>query len=199
MYDRFTEAAVKVMREANEQAKRLYHEYIGTEHILLALLTFDSPGLQVISSFKIQPDDIRKKIFAEVKTGPEGLTMGKLPSTPRGKKVIDYAMEEARSMNLNFVGTEHLVLGLLRETEGLAALVLTSLGVMIGDARAVAVKLAGGHIGHTLSKEEKILLDQLVAESGLPLGSYCKAIDSAIRQRRAMKALADGIKELSLF
>lgn len=130
MYERFTDPARTVMQLANQEAQRFNHEYIGTEHLLLGLVKLGSgTAHSVIAHFKIDLRQIRLEVEKIVQSGLELVTMGKLPQTPRAKKVIEYAMEEARALNHNYIGTEHLLLGLLRENEGVAAQVLMNLGI----------------------------------------------------------------------
>ena len=122
MYERFTDRARKVMQLANQEAQRFNHEYIGTEHILLGLVKEGSGvAANVLKNLDIDLRKIRLEVEKIVQSGPDMVTMGKLPQTPRAKKVIEYSIEEARNLNHNYVGTEHLLLGLLREQEGVAA------------------------------------------------------------------------------
>ena len=119
MYERFTDRARKVMQLANQEAQRFNHEYIGTEHILLGLVKEGSGvAANVLKNLDVDLRKIRIEVEKIVQAGPDMVTMGKLPQTPRAKKVIEYAMDEARNLNHNYVGTEHLLLGLLREQEG---------------------------------------------------------------------------------
>jgi hypothetical protein len=119
MYERFTDRARKVMQLANQEAQRFNHEYIGTEHILLGLVKEGSGvAANVLKNLDVDLRKIRLEVEKLVQSGPEMVTMGKLPQTPRAKKVIEYSMEEARNLNHNYVGTEHILLGLLREQEG---------------------------------------------------------------------------------
>ncbi len=122
MFERFTDRARKVMALANQEAQRFNHEYIGTEHILLGLVKEGSGvGANVLKNLDVDLRKVRMEVEKLVKAGPDMVTMGKLPQTPRAKKVIEYAIEEARNLNHNYVGTEHLLLGLLREHDGVAA------------------------------------------------------------------------------
>ena len=151
MYERFTDRARKVMQLANQEAQRFNHEYIGTEHILLGLVKEGSGvAANVLKNLDIDLRKIRIEVEKIVQTGPDMVTMGKLPQTPRAKKVIEYAMEEARNLNHNYVGTEHLLLGLLREQEGVAAQVLMNLGMKLDDVRDEVLNL----LGHGLESAE---------------------------------------------
>src|SRR5205809_215765 len=144
MYERFTDRARKVMQLANQEAQRFNHEYIGTEHILLGLVK-EGTGVaaNVLKNLDIALRKIRLEVEKIVQSGPDMVTMGKLPQTPRAKKVIEYSIEEARNLNHNYVGTEHLLLGLLREQEGVAAQVLMNLGLKLEDVREEVLNLLG--------------------------------------------------------
>ncbi len=144
MYERFTDRARKVMQLANQEAQRFNHEYIGTEHILLGLVKEGSGvAANVLKNLDVDLRKIRLEVEKLVQSGPEMVTIGKLPQTPRAKKVIEYSMEEARNLNHNYVGTEHILLGLLREQEGVAAQVLMNLGMKLEDVREEVLNLLG--------------------------------------------------------
>jgi ATP-dependent Clp protease ATP-binding subunit ClpC len=144
MFERFTDRARKVMALANQEAQRFNHDVIGTEHILLGLVKEGSGvGATVLKNFDVDIKKLRLEVEKHVKSGPDMVTMGKLPQSPRAKKVIEYAIEEARALNHNYVGTEHILLGLLRESEGIAAQVLVSLGLKLEDVRQEILNLLG--------------------------------------------------------
>ena len=150
MYERFTDRARKVMQLANQEAQRFNHEYIGTEHVLLGLIKEGSGvAANVLKNLDIDLRKIRMEVEKLVQSGPDMVTMGKLPQTPRAKKVIEYSMEEARNLNHNYVGTEHILLGLLREQEGVAAQVLLNLGLKLEDVREEVLNL----LGHGMENE----------------------------------------------
>jgi Clp amino terminal domain, pathogenicity island component len=144
VYERFTDRARRVMQLANQEAQRFNHDYVGTEHILLGLVK-DGSGVaaNVLKNLDIDLRKIRLEVEKIVWSGPDMVTMGKLPQTPRAKKVIEYSIEEARNLNHNYVGTEHLLLGLLREEEGVAAQVLMNLGLTLGGVHAEVMHLLG--------------------------------------------------------
>ena len=143
-FSTLTDRARKMLALANQEAQRLNHEYIGTEHILLGLVKEGSGvGANVLKNLDIDLRKVRIEVEKLVKTGPEMVTMGKLPQTPRAKKVIEYAIEEARNLNHNYVGTEHLLLGLLREHDGVAAQVLMNLGLKLEEVREEVLNLLG--------------------------------------------------------
>jgi len=147
MFERFTDRARKVMALANQEAQRFNHEYIGTEHILLGLVKEGSGvGATVLKNLDVDIKKLRLEIEKLVKSGPDMVTMGKLPQTPRAKKVIEFAIEEARALNHNYVGTEHILLGLLRESEGIAAQVLMNLGLKLEDVRQEVLNLLGAGV-----------------------------------------------------
>jgi ATP-dependent Clp protease ATP-binding subunit ClpC len=144
MYERFTDRARKVMQLANQEAQRFNHEYIGTEHILLGLVK-EGAGVaaNALKNLNIDLRKVRLEVEKIVQSGPDMLTMGKLPQTPRAKKVIEYSIEEARGLNHNYVGTEHLLLGLMREGDGVAAQVLAHLGLTTDRVRTKVMNSLG--------------------------------------------------------
>jgi len=147
MFERFTDRARKVMALANQEAQRFNHDYIGTEHILLGLVKEGSGvGANVLKNLGVDLRKVRLEVERLVKSGPEMVTMGRLPQTPRAKRVIEYAIEEARQLNHNYVGTEHLLLGLLREQDGVAAQVLMNLGLKLEDVREEVLNLLGAGV-----------------------------------------------------
>lgn len=132
------------MALANQEAQRFNHEYIGTEHVLLGLVKEGSGvGANVLKNLEVDLRKVRLEVERLVRAGPEMVTMGKLPQTPRAKKVIEYAIEEARNLNHNYVGTEHILLGLLREHDGVAAQVLMNLSLKLEEVREEVLNLLG--------------------------------------------------------
>ena len=147
MFERFTDRARKVMALANQEAQRFNHEYIGTEHILLGLVKEGSGvGATVLKNLDVDIKKLRLEVEKLVKSGPDMVTMGKLHQTPRAKKVIEYEKEDPRALNHNYVGTEHILLGLLRESEGIAAQVLMNLGLKLEDVRQEVLNLLGAGV-----------------------------------------------------
>ncbi|MES3033140.1 MAG: ATP-dependent Clp protease ATP-binding subunit [Gemmatimonadota bacterium] len=141
----FTERVRKVLAMAREEAARLHHEYVGTEHILLGLIREgEGVAAAVLQSLNVDLDEIQQKIEDTVKKGKAAQATGPdLPYTSRAKKVLELAMSEARELNHSYVGTEHLLLGLLREEKGIAAQVLTDSGVNLDAARTETLRLLG--------------------------------------------------------
>src|SRR6266849_3156955 len=130
MHDKFTERVRKVMYLAREEAARLQHDYIGTEHLLLGVIR-EGEGIAatVLNNLGLDLDRIRQEVENMVSASGGTMTIGEIPFTPRAKRVLELAVEEARSLGHNYVGTEHLLLGLIREGEGVAAKVLLELGL----------------------------------------------------------------------
>ncbi len=141
----FTERVRKVLAMAREEAARLHHEYVGTEHILLGLIREgEGVAAAVLNNLSVDLEEIQQKIEETVKKGKAAQATGPdLPYTSRAKKVLELAMGEARELNHSYVGTEHLLLGLLREEKGIAASVLTDAGVNLEAARAETLRLLG--------------------------------------------------------
>ena len=137
MYGHFTDRARKVMQLANQVAKRFKHGYVGTEHILLGLVEEGNNfAASVLNNLGVDLRKIRLEVEKLVQSGPDIVTMDKLPWTTRAKNVIEYALEEARNLGHNYVSCEYLLLGLLRENEGVAAQVLMNLGLRLENVRA---------------------------------------------------------------
>ncbi len=148
MFDRFTDRAKKVMSYARQEAQKFNHEYIGTEHVLLGLVQEGSGvAANVLKNMSIDLEKIRHEVEKIVKTGPTSVAMGQLPFTPRAKKVLELSMEEASQLGHNYIGTEHLLLGLIRESEGIAAQVLLNLGVKLEEVREEVLEFLGADSG----------------------------------------------------
>src|SRR5688572_10165719 len=141
----FTERVRKVLAMAREEAARLHHEYVGTEHILLGLIREgEGVAATVLQNLNVELDEIQQKIEETVKKGKAAQATGPdLPYTSRAKKVLELAMSEARELGHSYVGTEHLLLGLLREEKGIAAQVLTDAGVNLEAARTETLRILG--------------------------------------------------------
>jgi ATP-dependent Clp protease ATP-binding subunit ClpC len=156
MFDRFTDRAKKVMSFARQEAMKFNHEYIGTEHILLGLVQEGSGvAANVLKNMTIDLEKIRHEVEKIVKTGPSMVTMGQLPFTPRAKKVLELSLEEASQLSHNYIGTEHLLLGLIRENEGIAAQVLMNLGVKLDEVREEVLEFLGASEGSNNGGDEE--------------------------------------------
>src|SRR5690349_4735867 len=140
-FDKFTERARKVLTLANEEAQRFNHNYIGTEHILLGLVREqEGVAARVLSNLGIELPKVRSAVEFIIGRG-DRIVMGEIGLTPRAKKVIELAVDEARRLNHHYIGTEHLLLGLVREGEGIAAGVLESLGVSLEKVRTQVIQV----------------------------------------------------------
>jgi ATP-dependent Clp protease ATP-binding subunit ClpC len=145
MFNRFTERARKVILLAREEAKRLDHDYLGTEHILLGLIREgEGVGATALQNLGLDLARVRQEAEKAVGRGGGALFLGQIPFTPRAKKVLELAVTEARNLGHNYIGTEHLLLGLIREGEGVAAQILINLGADLEKVRDEVVNLLGG-------------------------------------------------------
>ncbi|HLM34279.1 MAG TPA: Clp protease N-terminal domain-containing protein [Gaiellaceae bacterium] len=153
MFERFTEGARKVVAVAQEEARVLKHDYLGTEHLLLGLLRVEE-GLAagVLGALGVAVDDVRAQVARIVGVGDEAKS-GEMPFTPRAKKVLDLSLREALSLGHDSIGTEHLLLGLARENEGVAARILLDFGV---DAETVRNEVIGMLSGPPLRSERDV-------------------------------------------
>jgi len=143
----FTDRVRKVLAMAREEAIRLQHDYVGTEHILLGLIREgEGVAAAVLTNLSVDLEQIHERVEESVRKGKATIALGELPYTSRAKKVLEFAMAEARDFNHSYVGTEHLLLGLLREEKGIAAQVLNSLGVTLDEAREETVKVLGSDV-----------------------------------------------------
>jgi ATP-dependent Clp protease ATP-binding subunit ClpC len=153
MFERFTERARKVVVLAQEEARHFNHNYIGTEHLLLGLLREDEGvAARALSSLNVTLDEVREQVESIVGYGEEG-TGAQAPFTPRSKKVLELALREALQLGHNYIGTEHILLGLVRESEGVAARVLSNLDVDPDKVRREVVRMLGGGRGRSRGGE----------------------------------------------
>jgi len=147
MFERFTERARRVVVHAQEEARDLNHNYIGTEHLLLGLMREpDSAAARALHDLDIGRDAVRERIVAIIGRGGEAPS-GHIPFTPRAKKVLELSLREALQLSHNYIGTEHILLGLIREGHGVAAEVLTSLGGDLSRVRDKVIELAPAGTG----------------------------------------------------
>jgi hypothetical protein len=145
MFERFTERARRVVVLAQEEARRLDHNWIGTEHILLGLIR-EGEGIaaKTLESLDISLDAVRQKVEEIIGRGQQPPS-GHIPFTPRTKKVLELALRESQQLGHNYIGTEHILLGLIREGDGVAAQVLVTLGADLNRVRQQAIQLLHGH------------------------------------------------------
>jgi ATP-dependent Clp protease ATP-binding subunit ClpC len=143
MFEKFTERGRKIIIYAKEEAERRQNDYLGTEHLLLAILREeDSLPAAILRKMGLSADEIRMEVERNLPIGSNILTFGDIPFTPRAKKVLELAVEEARLLGHNYIGSEHLMLGLLREDEGIAGKILRSFGANLLGARQLAINLS---------------------------------------------------------
>jgi ATP-dependent Clp protease ATP-binding subunit ClpC len=139
--NKFTERVRKVLSLAQEEAQRFQHNYIGTEHLLLGLVREgEGVAAKVLISLGVDLEMVRKKVEEIIGRG-DRVVLGEIGLTPRAKKVIELAVDEGRLLNHHYVGTEHLLLGLIREGEGIGAGVLESFGLSLQEVRAKTIQV----------------------------------------------------------
>jgi ATP-dependent Clp protease ATP-binding subunit ClpC len=181
MFERFTDRARRVLVMAQEEAKLLGHGFIGTEHLLLGLVAEgEGVGAKALAAVGVDLADVRARVLAVVPAG--GPVDGPAPFTPRSKKVLEMSLREALGLGHNYIGTEHLLLGLLREREGVGAQVLMAAGVRLEDVQAKVVELLSGFsrprpgpgsAADHVTPAGSIVPDRAKAEAGSePLGSH---------------------------
>ena len=170
MFNRFTEQARRAILLAREEAKRLDHDYLGTEHILLGLIREgEGVGARALQNLGLDLARVRQQVEKAVGRG-SGVSLGELPFSPRAKKALELAVAEARNLEHNLVGTEHLLLGLIREGKGAAAQTLIKLGADVEKVRNEVLNLLkGGRRAETVEKEKY----PLTQEECLKIGGHC--------------------------
>ena len=154
MFEKFTDRARRVIVLAQEEARMLNHNYIGTEHILLGLI-HEGAGVAVraLESLGVSLDDVRRDVEEMIGRGQHELS-GHIPFTPRAKKVLELSLRESQQLGHDYIGTEHILLGLIREGEGVAAQVLVKLGADLNRVRQQVIQLLGGQV-HELAGESE--------------------------------------------
>ncbi len=147
MFERFTDRARRVVVLAQEEARLLNHNYIGTEHILLGLIhEGEGVAAKALESLNISLDAVRQQVEEMIGQGQQAPS-GHIPFTPRAKKVLELSLREALQLGHNYIGTEHILLGLIREGEGVAAQVLVKLGADLNKVRQQVIQLLSGYQG----------------------------------------------------
>ncbi len=184
MFDRFTDRARKVMGLARQEAQRFNHDYIGTEHILLGLIQEGSGvASDVLKNLDVDLKKIRQEVEKLVSHGTTMVTMGQLPFTPRAKKVLELALEEASNLGHNYIGTEHLLLGLIREQEGIAAQVLQNIKIRLEDVREEVLELLGAEVAQGEEEETEPVQPQGATKSKTPaLDAFGRDLTELARQ-----------------
>jgi ATP-dependent Clp protease ATP-binding subunit ClpC len=165
MFERFTDRARRVIVDAQNEARRLSHNYIGSEHLLLGLIhEGDGVGAKALEAMQISTETVQGRIEEVTGRGQAPPTTGHIPFTPRAKKVLELSLREALQLGHNYIGTEHILLGLIHEGDGLAAQVLVGLGVDLDRTRQVVIEiLTGRHREETASAAAEDLRDRLAA------------------------------------
>src|SRR5215469_4500125 len=191
-FDKFTERARRVLSLAQEEAQRFQHNYIGTEHLLLGLVREgDGVAARVLNNLGVELHEVRRAVEFIIGRG-DRIVLGEIGLTPRAKKVIELAVDEARRLNHHYIGTEHLLLGLVREGEGIAAGVLESLGVNLEKVRTQTIQVlnqtGSGNPGDTSPKHSKTpTIDQmginLTAQAPLNLKEAMRELDAVLRKK----------------
>ena len=152
MFERFTDRARRVVVLAQQEARELGHNYIGTEHILLGLVhEGEGVAVEALKSLEISLETVRQQVEEVIGRGQDEPS-GHIPFTPRAKKVLELSLRESHQLGHRYIGTEHILLGLIREGEGVAAQVLVRLGADLGRVREQVVQLLGAH-AHEASPE----------------------------------------------
>ncbi|MEI6633118.1 MAG: ATP-dependent Clp protease ATP-binding subunit [Chlamydiota bacterium] len=189
MFDRFTDRARRVIILARKEADRFNHNYIGTEHLLLGLIRLgQGVAVNVLRGQGLDFETIRVEVEKAVGTGPETKVIGDIPLTARAKKVIELAVEEARNLNHTYIGTEHLLLGLLQEGEGVAAKILRTLNVDVEKTRQDVLRELQSTMGQQPGEEEE----------GAPGGEQPRQPQPATRTKfPALKAFGRNLTELA--
>jgi ATP-dependent Clp protease ATP-binding subunit ClpA len=190
MYARFTDRARKVMKLANQEAQRFNHEYIGTEHILLGLVQEGSGvAANVLRNLDIDLRKIRREVENIVQSGLHLPLVGKLPYTSTAKEVIEFSIEEAHNFNHNYVGTEHLLLGLMREQEGIAAQILMNLGLKLEDLRREVAYFLGQPLDQEKMDRKKLRSLMVATRLDLPatVGRMVEELNAEIERLTVAK------------
>ncbi len=173
-FDKFTERARKVLSLAQEEAQRFQHNYIGTEHLLLGLVREgEGVAAKVLANLGVELNKVRSAIEFIIGRG-DRIVLGEIGLTPRAKKVVELAVDEARRLNHHYIGTEHLLLGLVREGEGIAAGVLESLGVNLEKVRTQTIQI--------LSQSAMPMLSQPATSA---LKEAMEALEAVLREKEA--------------
>ena len=174
MFERFTERARQVVVLAQDEARALRHNYIGTEHLLLGLLR-EEEGIaaRVLGELGVTVDEVRAQVGRIVGQGDEEVDTGQIPFTPRAKKVLELALREAQALGHQYIGTEHVLLGLLRLTSGTAHVALRDLGIDMQSVRKT--------IDAVLGREERTMIQQII-----PTSRVKKVIEIAFEEARRM-------------
>jgi ATP-dependent Clp protease ATP-binding subunit ClpC len=205
MFERFTDRARRVVVLAQEEARMLNHNYIGTEHILLGLIhEGEGVAAKALESLNISLEAVRQQVEEIIGQGQAAPT-GHIPFTPRAKKVLELSLREALQLGHNYIGTEHILLGLIREGEGVAAQVLQKLGADLNRVRQTVIReLSGSPAGRygempspsPFDEREKIVLSFLIHE-GLTTSEIAKLLGvSKEKVGEIVQAVMEKLKDI---
>lgn len=182
MFDRFESEAQRSMREARRAAQRWNHEYIGTEHVLAGMVrTEDSAAIEVLARHGITPEQVLEVLEREVKCGPSMVTLGQLPFTPRAKVVLERAMAQATSFGHDWIGTEHVLLGLLDEGQGLAGQTLIALGCSADSLRQATLEWWQTPAGQARIGPQDVANDRYATNPALDVLGCLRDLEAADR------------------
>jgi ATP-dependent Clp protease ATP-binding subunit ClpA len=202
-FDKFTERARKVLSLAQEEAQRFQHNYIGTEHLLLGLVREgEGVAANVLNNLGVELYRVREAVEFIIGRG-DRIVLGEIGLTPRAKKVIELAVDEARRLNHHYIGTEHLLLGLVREGEGIAAGVLESLGVNLEKVRTQTILVLSQSGVSQKIKESRTgsvpqLMIELLKEAQNVLATVMQEKEEALQQKEFERAAELGMREKNL-
>ncbi|MBX6771779.1 MAG: ATP-dependent Clp protease ATP-binding subunit [Chloroflexi bacterium] len=188
-FDKFTERARKVLTLAQEEAQRFNHNYIGTEHLLLGLVREgDGVAAKVLANMGVELNKVRSAVEFIIGRG-DRMVMGEIGLTPRAKKVIELAVDEARRLNHHYIGTEHLLLGLVREGEGIAAGVLESLGVSLDKVRAQVIHVLSQSSTYSQHESRQATRTPTIDQMGIDLTAAARAgkLDPVIGRQKEIE------------
>jgi ATP-dependent Clp protease ATP-binding subunit ClpC len=184
MFERFTDRARRVVVLAQEEARMLNHNYIGTEHILLGLIhEGEGVAAKALESLDISLDAVREQVEEIIGQGQQAPS-GHIPFTPRAKKVLELSLREALQLGHNYIGTEHILLGLIREGEGVAARCSSSSAPTSTKVRQQVIQLLSGYQG----KEAASAAWAAPTQEGTPPGRWCSTSSAATSRRPRARA-----------
>jgi len=204
VFERFTDRARRTVVFAQEEARFLNHNYIGTEHILLGLLRVeDGLAAMALTSLGVSLEAARGRVEEIVGRG-HAMVQGHIPFTPRSKKVLELSLREALQLGHNYIGTEHILLGLIREGEGVAAQVLRKLGADLNRVRQTVVQLLPGYTAETEAAggEAVGVFTEVVSPTSEPLGDdapTCPNCFGALDETLAVRVLETTVEDEPLF
>src|SRR5690348_3973186 len=182
MFERFTDRARRVVVLAQEEARMLNHNYIGTEHILLGLIhEGEGVAAKALESLGISLEGVRQQVEEIIGQGQQAPS-GHIPFTPRAKKVLELSLREALQLGHNYIGTEHILLGLIREGEGVAAQVLVKLGADLNRVRQQVIQLLSGYQGKEPAAPGSSSSGEAAPSTSLVLDQFGRNLTQAARE-----------------